>query len=280
MCHTTTPLRWMPFLRLLADIGLLGAGAIAGYALAARRHRGHRLPVRTEDELREAVTHVAYEFVGLERALAAFQLPQGSGGQRRFDLEAALLHARNLIDFFWAPTRNRRAHRNGIYAAHYLSHWTDIRSGLPQGPNQRYEAISGQLAHISVVRAHGGAHDFATDINAIATELGTAWQRWRDNLPTAWRSILDAQVAHWRVPPKYLLARPNMEMELPARLSALAPRHIEPYHLVHDVRVQSARAPRLGGQRGQDAGPQLISDPLGRADEFRYLEGSLHDHCS
>ena len=73
------------------------------------------LPIRAPQELQGAITHIAYEYVALERARSAF-----ARNNRRFDLEAALVHARNLTEFFWVPSNRRRPHSNGIYAAHYL----------------------------------------------------------------------------------------------------------------------------------------------------------------
>ena len=164
------------------------------------------LPPRTARELQDAVTHVAYERVGLDRALHAFQRPKAQGGCRRFDLEAALVHARNLTDFFWAPIRRRQPHPNGIYAAHYLPpgvDWTAIRKQFPQLPDQCYDAISAQLSHVSVARtSQNGARDFAAEIGQVATDLDAAWNRWRTELQaTPWAAALDVEVSRWQAAP-------------------------------------------------------------------------------
>jgi hypothetical protein len=186
-------------------LGVLGVGMAAGYFLARRGGKGRTLPGRTSQELRDAITHIAYEFVGLERALAAFQKPRDQGGERAFDLEAALVHARNLAEFFWALSRRRPAHRDGVYAAHYLAasaSWAAIRHGLPQLPNERYDAVSKQLAHISIARSNKGARDFEAEIPRIAATLTAVWDRWRTELQDPhWSTLLDAELTHWRRQP-------------------------------------------------------------------------------
>jgi hypothetical protein len=56
--------------------------------------------------------------------------------RRQFDLEAALVHARNLTEFFWAPTNDMRPHPDGVYAIHYVApdRWRALMknvSGVP-----------------------------------------------------------------------------------------------------------------------------------------------------
>ncbi len=187
---------------LYAVIFIAGAGI--GYILSMKR-KVHGLPHRSRPQLHDAITHIAYEYVGLERALAAFRRPQSQGGQRRFDLEAALVHARNLTEFFWAPSRRRRSHRDGVYAAHYLptpDSWGTIRTALTQLPNERFDAISSQLAHISTARSKKGTRDFESEVIPIANALNQVWQRWTVELQgTEWPPLLDAEVASYRAKP-------------------------------------------------------------------------------
>ena len=77
--------------------------------------RRPELPPRSRGELRAAVYHVTYENEAMRRAIRQFRRTHG-----RLDLEASLLHVRNLVDFFWAPTRNRLAHDDGVYATHFV----------------------------------------------------------------------------------------------------------------------------------------------------------------
>lgn len=187
----------MPTLTAIAASFFLGLAA--GYLFARRRRGEAQLPSRTTQELGNTLTHVAYEFVALERALAAFHQ---QARQPWIRLESALIHARNLIDFFWAPIRKRRPHHNGVYAVHYVAaptDWAGIRDRLSRWPNQRYDALSAQLAHISVLRTAGGAPDFAAEITRLSEDLNRVWADWRQQLQaTPWATAVDAQVAHWR----------------------------------------------------------------------------------
>jgi hypothetical protein len=173
--------------------------------LMGRLRRVPRLPVRRQSELEGAITHIAYEYVGLERALEAFQRTALDGGGRRFDLEAALVHARNLVDFFWVPSTRHRPHRDGVYAAHYVpltTNWVAARSSMPQRPNERYPAMCAQLAHISVTRADDGqVRDFEAALGGIAADLDEVWRRWRELLSAAWVAALDEEVTRWRAAP-------------------------------------------------------------------------------
>jgi hypothetical protein len=159
------------------------------------------LPTRTQRELQDAVTHVAYEHAALQSAVQAYNA-RGSRKHSRFELEAALIHARNLVDFFWAPVGTRQPHPNGIYAAHYLpagADWITIRSGFPQRANQRYDAMSAQLAHLSTARLGTTTHDFDSDIDQIAAGLGAIWKQWRQLLNgTPWATAIDSAVTAWQ----------------------------------------------------------------------------------
>jgi hypothetical protein len=139
--------------------------------------------------------------VALQRALE--QVVARRPDARRFDLEAALLHSRTLVDFFWAPIRQRRPHRDGIYAAHYVPPWPAALSNLPRRPNESYDAISAQLAHLSVGRIAGnGVRDFDAEIDAIGADLMRVWDRWRADLNgSAWARQLDAALATFRAQP-------------------------------------------------------------------------------
>jgi hypothetical protein len=159
------------------------------------------LPERSDSELRDALTHIAYERVALERAVEQFKQ-----GRRRFDLEAALVHARNLTEFFWSPSKKRGRHKDGIYAVDYLPDsfdWVSSRNGLSPLPSQCYDAISAQLSHISIARStKNGPFDFAAEIEEIASALSAAWDRWRTGLEsTSWGPAIDVKVKEWRAAP-------------------------------------------------------------------------------
>jgi hypothetical protein len=146
------------------------------------------LPRRRKKELIEAVPHVAYERVALDVAVEDFLKRSG----RRFDLEAALVHARSLTDFFWRRTN----HSDGVYALHYDEGWAPGRHG--QLPRMRYEAMSAQLAHISTKRSTS-AKDLTREVPAIAADLLTVWDRWRTSLDgTEWGLLVDKWVKHWQ----------------------------------------------------------------------------------
>ena len=105
------------------------------------------LPKRSRQECLDALVYVAYERVALDAALAAYSRGEG----RPFTLEAALIHARNLTEFFWP--RGRNLHDAAVYAAHYLppKGWPIQR--LPQSPDKAYREINAQLAHVSTKRS-------------------------------------------------------------------------------------------------------------------------------
>jgi len=126
-------------------------------------------------------------------------LPWISGSMQRtgssLDLEATLVHARNLTEFFWS---GRSPHQDGVCAKHYLPSW-DTQS-LPQLPNERYGAMSNQLVHISVHRSSTGSpRDFANEIGKIAAALRQVWELWQNALQsTEWNDLLESAVNRWR----------------------------------------------------------------------------------
>jgi hypothetical protein len=144
--------------------------------------------LRSKEERIAAVPHIAYERVALALALEDFV----KRGRRRFDLEAALIHARNLTDFFWLKT----THCDGVYARHYDETWGP--GSHSQLPSMRYDAMSAQLAHISTRRSTA-AENLTKEIADIAGDLQEAWNRWRGGLDgTEWDVLLDAWVKHWQ----------------------------------------------------------------------------------
>lgn len=106
-------------------------------------------PIRKKRELLDALTHIAYEVEALDRAATRF-----ARYSRRFDLEAALLHARNVTEFCWAPSKKHPTHKDGVYAVHYVAakRWKRLRASFSQRPNEKYAAICAQTLHVSVNR--------------------------------------------------------------------------------------------------------------------------------
>lgn len=188
---------------MLGALGWIAALVLLTALLRTRPRMPRRtLPTnRTNLELRAGVEHIAYEFVALERAFQ--QVQDGRPDPRRFDLEAALLHARNLIDFFWAPVGRRRPHPDGIYAGHYDPVWTNGVGALPQRPNERYDAMSAQLAHISTRRiAVRGPRDLDGELDMIVGDLQVVWARWNAALNgSEWAALVDEAVRTWRDAP-------------------------------------------------------------------------------
>ena len=85
--------------RPFAVVGWVFAGTFL-FLLAHRGRPRPRLPHRELAELQAAITHIAYEYVALSRA--SEDIRAASPDILRRDLEVALLHARNLTEFFWA----------------------------------------------------------------------------------------------------------------------------------------------------------------------------------
>jgi hypothetical protein len=146
------------------------------------------LPQRTEAELRDAITHIAYERVAFQEAFSSFT----AGHMRRLSLEAALVHARNFVDFFWSPIRKRRIDKDGVYAWHFVAGWKDSVGTLPSRPNELYSPRSAQLAHISIRRTSASTTNFAVELLQLASDLTIVWVKWRAALDSTWRARLDA----------------------------------------------------------------------------------------
>jgi hypothetical protein len=152
------------------------------------------LDPRKKNELRSAVYHITYEVEAMRRAAAYF-----GQRKRRFDLEAALVHARNLVDFFWAPSGRRNAHEDGVYAVHFFKDWPARRGCLPQEPNERYPAISAQLSHISIKRNQRDVVvDFEDVLPGIVEGLERAWACFLAALAgTDWPARFRKRLARW-----------------------------------------------------------------------------------
>src|SRR3990172_7908706 len=130
-------------------------------------------PHRTKRELHNALSHIAYEAEALSRAATHF-----TNRSRHFDLEAALLHARNLTEFFWAPSARHPPHNDGVYAVHYVPQHRlkALRGSFPQRPNQHYVPLCAQLSHISVRRSRRDLTvDFSRLVGPLALDLNAVW---------------------------------------------------------------------------------------------------------
>jgi hypothetical protein len=155
------------------------------------------LPQHRLDKLRTAITHVAYEAESLRRATDSFRRHG-----RRFDLEAGLLHARNLIEFFWMPAAGKDVHKDGVYAAHYIpsADWVRLRSLHPQRPWELFQPISSQLAHISVRRSkRGTVTDFSEALPELSHQLEEIWATFCAELyRSKWANPLRRATRRWR----------------------------------------------------------------------------------
>lgn len=145
--------------------------------------------------------HATYENEAMRRAVQKFGRTRG-----RLDLEAALVHIRNLVDFFWAPSTSRCVHVDGVYAAHFvpdLAAWKQIRGAAPQGPNQRYDALCAQVAHISVRRNQRDVvTDFSAEISGLGEDLSVVWDRFLGAIKgTEWHRRFVRRAAKWRQVP-------------------------------------------------------------------------------
>ncbi len=153
-------------------------------------------PRRTKRELQSAITHVAYEAEGMRRAARAF-----AQNSRRFDLEAALTHVRNLIEFFWAPSGSMRPHPNGVYAVHYItrSRWQTLRAPCSVRPSQHYDVLCAQLSHISIRRSSRDVQvNFGKTLPVLVSDLETVWCVFTNELQaTEWASRLNRAIARW-----------------------------------------------------------------------------------
>ena len=155
------------------------------------------IPSRTPAQLRGSVYHITYEREGMLRAGAKFRQTEG-----RFPLEAALVHARNLIDFCWTPTNKRRAHPDGVYAANFFKPgvWKTRIRAVPSRPSQLYEALSAQLVHISVKRNHRDVIvDFTEErVDRLLRDLEAVWRLFLECLAnTQWHDRIQRRAAKW-----------------------------------------------------------------------------------
>lgn len=133
----------------------------------------------------------------MARAAEAF------GARRRpFDLEAALIHARNLTEFFWAPTNDMRPHPDGVYAIHYVppDRWRALMRNVSVRPSQDYSAMCAQLSHISVKRSRRDLRvNFARKVGVLKSDLEEIWSVFKFELEgTRWATTLRRATERWR----------------------------------------------------------------------------------
>ena len=122
--------------------------------------------------------------------------------RRQFDLEAALVHARNLTEFFWAPTNDMRPHPDGVYAIHYVAvdRWRAIMSKVSVRPSQNYSAMCAQLSHISVKRSRRNLRvNFAKKVAVLNSDLERIWRVFVLELAgSRWANTLRRAMERWR----------------------------------------------------------------------------------
>lgn len=156
-----------------------------------------QLPQRTRRELRSAATHVVYEVIALQKSAATYRRTGG-----RFAVEAALLHARNVIEFFMVPNRRRRSHSDGVYAEHYVdrARWRQLRWAFNASPNKYYAAMCAQVAHISVSRSSATLRVAFTRplVADLAAHLRDAWVVFeREVGATPWHPTFSRAAKRW-----------------------------------------------------------------------------------
>jgi hypothetical protein len=154
---------------------------------------------RTLAERRALIYHITYEREALLRAAKQFRKTE-----RRFDVEAALVHARNLIDFYWSPSNARARHPNGVYAVDYYQPATEWKTQLcskSQYPSQLYDALSARVVHVSVERTRRDVTvAFPPDtVDRLVRDLEDVWKLFMGELVgTKWQALFQRRAAKWR----------------------------------------------------------------------------------
>jgi len=145
------------------------------------------------------IRHIAYELEALERAAAS--------PDKRFNLEAFLVHARSLRDFFWREWDPFGKFANSdVLAEHYFpSHlvWRGSKNARPTTVEQTWCAIDKQLAHITRDRLYPHfVQDLEAAAPALAQEILEQWERFLAKLGAdPRRSRFQAERAYWKSMP-------------------------------------------------------------------------------
>ena len=140
-----------------------------------------RRPARPPDatELEALTEHVAYELAAMEASAEAY-----TQSRLWLPLDAFLLHARQLRDFFWvrwSPTS--KFAESSVLAEHYSASCRGVRGGYPVAIERTKGAIDKQLAHITRERNKPGlAIDLANEVTPLRTELIATWKRFLQHL--------------------------------------------------------------------------------------------------
>jgi hypothetical protein len=143
------------------------------------------------------VTHIAYEVVALERAASLL-----NGDPRA--LEASLLHARLLREFFysdWDPYS--RFAGSDVFAEHYFpdnTFWRGVRNRVPPTVGRTWQAIDKQLSHITRERADPTkTQDLVAAVPGIRAELLAVWGNFLARLAGSPRhAMFQAEYATWQ----------------------------------------------------------------------------------
>ena len=145
------------------------------------------------------VTHIAYELEALQRAAAR--------PGKRLELEALLVHTRNLRDFFWKEWDPfDKFADSDVLAEHYFpSHltWRGSKNKQPPTLERTWCAIDKQLAHITRDRLNPRVvQDLEAAAPALTRELLGQWERFLRKLGTdARRARFEAARAYWKAQP-------------------------------------------------------------------------------
>jgi hypothetical protein len=137
--------------------------------------------------------------VGLEVAAEAYC--DLASPRRRLLLEAFLIHARNLREFFWSTPKPRFAH-NDVFAEHYCERSREYRGAVPATLDRTWGAIDWQLVHITRARAAATRTENLDEaVPLLTAELQQAWTRFLNRLEPAWRDRFQAEYDRWQAQP-------------------------------------------------------------------------------
>lgn len=162
--------RW-PRLALYWILIALGTGAIAVLTPARRREQGTG---KSSVDLDGAVVHVGYEMAAMRAAAIQYR---AAIVDRRFLLEAFLVHVRNLREFFW--NKSNPKYPDDVLAEHYFESpvaWRGVRGAKPDAIERTRDAIHRQMAHITVHRGNPSRFlQLEQEMGPLERDLNRTW---------------------------------------------------------------------------------------------------------
>ena len=143
------------------------------------------------------VEHVAYDITELESQFTTLRRGEAQSSARNAAVLAFLIHARNLLGFYWPPTPGRQR-AGDVFAFDFMPgliiHPPSTRESVPE----LKKAISTRVAHICLLRAER-LQWTANVINGVVRDATAAFLV---NLPEPFRSeFTKHKVMHesWRL---------------------------------------------------------------------------------